>query len=59
MTKLSNLHTIIAAIIIVYAMTLATVYALPDAKDTIEKLANLLIGGLLAIMRPPSQQVAA
>jgi hypothetical protein len=57
--KLSNLHTIIAAIIVIYAMTLATVWALPGLADTIEKLANLVIGGLLAIMRPPSQQVAA
>lgn len=57
--KLSNLHTIIAAIIVIYAMTLATVSALPGLADTIEKLANLVIGGLLAIMRPPSQQVTA
>ena len=59
MGKLSNLHTIIVAIIAVYAMTLATVYALPDTRDTIEKLANLVIGGLLAIMRPQSPQVTA
>jgi len=57
MGKLSNLHTIIVAIIAVYAMTLVTVYALPDTRDTIEKLANLVIGGLLAIMRPASPQV--
>lgn len=55
--KLTNLHIIIAAIIVVYAMTLASVWALPTAADTIEKLANLVLGGLLAIMRPPSQQV--
>jgi hypothetical protein len=53
--KLSNLHTIIAAIIVIYAMTLVTVWLLPSLADTIEKLANLVIGGLLAIMRPPSQ----
>jgi hypothetical protein len=57
MIKLSNLHTIIISIIAIYAMTLATVYALPDAKDTIEKLANLVIGGLLAIMRPQTAPV--
>lgn len=58
MTKLSNLHTIIAAIIVVYAMTLFVTWLVPDAKDAIEKLANLVLGGLLAIMRPPSQPVA-
>lgn len=57
--KLSNLHTIIAAIIVIYAMTLATVWYVPALADTIEKLANLVIGGLLAIMRPPSRQVTA
>ncbi len=57
--KLSNLHIIIVAIIVVYAMTLGAVYTLPSVADTIEKLANLVLGGLLAIMRPPSQQVAA
>jgi hypothetical protein len=57
--KLSNLHTIIAAIIVIYAMTLVTVWCLPSLADTIEKLANLVIGGLLAIMRPPSQAAVA
>lgn len=56
--KLTNLHLIIAAIIVVYAMTLASVWALPPAADTIEKLANLVLGGLLAIMRPPSQSAS-
>lgn len=57
--KLTNLHIIIAAIIAVYAMTLVTVCLLPDAKDTIEKLALLVLGGLLAIIRPSSPQVTA
>lgn len=55
--KLTNLHLIIAAIIMVYAMTLGSAWALPGSVDTIEKLANLVLGGLLAIMRPPSQAV--
>lgn len=57
--KLTNLHTIIAAIILVYAMTLITVWGVPSLADTIEKLANLVIGGLLAIMRPTSAPVPA
>jgi len=55
--KLTNLHLIIASIIVVYAMTLVAVYTLPSVADTIEKLANLVLGGLLAIMRPSSPQV--
>jgi hypothetical protein len=51
-----NLHLVIAALLIAYAMTLGAVHMRPDIADTIEKLGNLVIGGLLAIMRPPSQQ---
>ncbi len=53
--KLSNLHTIIAAIIVVYAGTLVALKLSPDAAASIKELASLVLGGFLAIMRPPSQ----
>ena len=56
MTRL-NLYVVIAALVITYVLTLVAVHFEPGAKDTVEKLANLVLGGLLAIMRPPSQQV--
>ncbi len=52
-----NLYIIIGALIVAYVLTLAAIYIAPSATDAIEKLGNLVIGGLLAIMRPPSQQV--
>jgi hypothetical protein len=51
-----SLYTVIAALLLAYAMTLGAVWCRPDIADTIEKLGNLVIGGLLAIMRPSSQQ---
>lgn len=54
----TNLYVIIAALIVVYAMTLFTAWVTPSLADTIEKLGNLVIGGLLAIMRPSSGQPA-
>lgn len=56
--KLSNLHTIIAAIIIVYAGTLVALKLSPEASASIKELASLVLGGFLAIMRPPSQVTA-
>ena len=56
MSRRCNLLTIIAALIVTYAMTLAAIKAMPEVADTVEKLGNLVIGGLLAIMRPSSQQ---
>jgi hypothetical protein len=53
--KLSNLHTIILAIIVVYAGTLVAIKLSPDAAASIKELASLVLGGFLAIMRPPSQ----
>jgi hypothetical protein len=55
----TNLHIIIAALVLVYVLSLLAIWVAPEATDAIEKLANLVLGGLLAIMRPPSQQVAA
>ena len=55
MTKLSNLHTSIAAIIIVYAGTLVAINLAPAVAPSIKELASLVLGGFLAIMRPPSQ----
>jgi len=55
MTKLSNLHTIIMAIIVVYAGTLVAIKIAPEAAPSIKELASLVLGGFLAIMRPPSQ----
>lgn len=51
----NNLHTVIAALLVAFVVSLAAIHFEPAAKDTIEKLANLVLGGLLAIMRPPSQ----
>lgn len=53
----SNLRFIIIALIVTYTLSLAATWFMPDLADTIEKLANLVLGGLLAIMRPQSQQV--
>jgi hypothetical protein len=53
----SNLHTIIGSLVLVYVLTLIAIHFAPEAKDAIEKLANLVLGGLLAIMRPSTQQV--
>lgn len=50
-----NLYVVIAALVATYLLTLAAIHFAPDARDAIEKLANLVLGGLLAIMRPPSQ----
>lgn len=50
-----NLPMIIAALLLAFAGSLVAIHFEPAAKDTIEKLANLVLGGLLAIMRPPSQ----
>jgi len=57
--KLSNLHTIILAIIVVYAGTLVAIKLSPDAAASIKELASLVLGGFLAIMRPPSQAAVA
>ncbi len=51
-----NLPMIIGALLLTYAASLAAIYIAPEARDHIEKLANLVLGGLLAIMRPPSTQ---
>lgn len=51
----SNLRFIILSLIATYAMSLGAAWAMPDAADTVEKLALLVLGGLLAIMRPQSQ----
>lgn len=56
--KLTNLHTIIAAIILVYGVTLIALKLSPDAAASIKELASLVLGGFLAIMRPPSQTAA-
>jgi hypothetical protein len=53
----NNLPTIIAAILAVLVIAVAGVYFVPVAKDMIKELATLTTGGLLAIMRPTSQQV--
>lgn len=53
----ANLYFIIAALIVVYAMTLVAAYIIPAAVMTLKELAALVMGGLLAIMRPSSQQV--
>ena len=48
-----NLHVIIGAVIAVYAMTLVAAWSglhLPSVKE----IALLVLGGLLAIMRPQS-----
>ena len=50
-----NLYVVIIALIAVYLATLGAIHLEPMARDHIEKLANLVLGGLLAIMRPPSQ----
>lgn len=50
-----NLYIIIGALLVAFVVSLAAIHFEPAAKDTIEKLANLVLGGLLAIMRPPSQ----
>lgn len=54
MTK-TNLYVIIGALVLVYAMTLAAAYFMPQGLASIRDVATLVIGGLLAIMRPPSQ----
>ena len=54
MTK-TNLYVIIAALIVVYAMTLGAAYIMPEGIASIKEVALLVLGGLLAIMRPPSQ----
>lgn len=51
----SNLRFIILSLMATYAMSLAAAWAMPDHADTVEKLALLVLGGLLAIMRPQSQ----
>jgi hypothetical protein len=53
----SNLRFIILSLMATYAMSLAAAWMMPDHADTVEKLALLVLGGLLAIMRPQSQQV--
>lgn len=52
-----NLHVIITALLAVLLISIGGVKLVPEAKDMIKELATLLAGGLLAIMRPPSQQV--
>ena len=52
----NNLPVIIAAILTVLIIAVAGVYFVPAAKDMIKELATLTTGGLLAIMRPTSQQ---
>ena len=50
----NNLHVIIGAVIVVYTLTLVAAWSgldLPSVKE----IALLVLGGLLAIMRPPSQ----
>ena len=51
-----NLYTIIGALLIVYAMTLAAAWFMPQGMNAVKELATLVMGGLLAIMRPPSHQ---
>lgn len=51
-----NLYVIITALIIVYAMTLAAAWLMPQGIAALKELATLVMGGLLAIMRPPSHQ---
>ena len=53
----TNLYVIIGALIVVYAMTLGAAYVMPEGIASIKEVALLVLGGLLAIMRPPSQQV--
>jgi hypothetical protein len=55
----TNLYVIIAALIVVYGMTLGAAFVMPDGLASIKEIALLVLGGLLAIMRPPSQQVGA
>lgn len=50
-----NLYVVIGALIVVYAMTLAAAWAMPQGIGALKELATLVMGGLLAIMRPPSQ----
>lgn len=50
-----NLYVIIGALISVYAMTLAAAYFMPQGIGALKELATLVMGGLLAIMRPPAQ----
>jgi hypothetical protein len=52
-----NLRLVIGALLAAYVLTLLAIKVAPDAADTIEKLGNLVIGGLLAIMRPSSHAV--
>ena len=54
----TNLYVIIGALIVVYAMTLGAAYVMPEGIASIKEVALLVLGGLLAIMRPPSQQVS-
>jgi hypothetical protein len=53
----NNLPVIIAAILAVLIIAVVGIYFVPMAKDVIKELATLTTGGLLAIMRPTSQQV--
>ncbi len=53
----SNLYVIIAALVGVYVITLVAAYFLPQGIGALKELATMVMGGLLAIMRPPSQQV--
>jgi hypothetical protein len=54
----SNLRFIIFSLIATYAMSLFAAWFMPALADTVEKLALLVLGGLLAIMRPQSQVTA-
>lgn len=53
----NNLYVIIAALVVVYVITLVAAYYMPQGIGTLKELATLVMGGLLAIMRPTSQQV--
>jgi hypothetical protein len=57
--KITNLHLIIAALIIVHICALIALGTMPEAKDAIKELSLIVLGGLLAIIRPQSRQVGS